>query len=51
MTSDKQKQTQFRLTEDDHRNLKILAAKEKKTLSEIILKALDTAFPGWRKRQ
>lgn len=46
-----QKQTMFRLSEEDHTSLKVLAAKEKKTLSEIILQALDKAFPGWRHKE
>lgn len=48
MTEERQKQTTFRLTETEHQDLKILAAKEKKTLSELIIEALDKVFPGWR---
>ena len=50
MESEKLKQTTFRLSESDHQNLKILAAKEKKTIQEIILLALDKVFPNWRKQ-
>lgn len=46
---EKQKQTMFRLSETDHQNLKILAAKEKKSIQELILTALDKVFPNWRK--
>ena len=38
-------QTTFRLSESDHQNLKILAAKEKKTIQELILLALDKVSP------
>lgn len=48
MAADDQKQTTFRLSGNDHRDLKILAAKERKTIQELILQALDKAFPGWR---
>lgn len=47
---EKQKQTTFRLSESDHQGLKILAAKEKKTIQQLVLEALDKAFPGWRKK-
>lgn len=48
MAEEKPKQTIFRLSESDHQRLKILAARERKTLSELILEALDKVFPGWR---
>jgi predicted DNA binding CopG/RHH family protein len=48
MEEKKQRQTTFRLNETDHMNMKILAAKERKTIQELILTALDKAFPGWR---
>lgn len=48
MSDEKQKQTTFRLSETDHQSLKILAAKERKTLQELILIALDKVFPSWR---
>lgn len=49
MEQKKQIQTSFRLSENDHRDLKILAAKERKSIQELILTALDKMFPGWRK--
>lgn len=49
MPEEKQKQTTFRLSESDHQDLKILAAKERKTIQELILTALDRVFPNWRK--
>lgn len=51
MEEKKLKQTTFRLSEDDHQNLKILAAKEKKSIQELILTALDKVFPNWRKKE
>ena len=48
MAEKKQIQTSFRLSEDDHQDLKILAAKERKSLQELILFALDKVFPNWR---
>lgn len=42
-------QTTFRLKESEHQNLKILSAKEKKSIQELILTALDKVFPNWRK--
>lgn len=51
MPEEKQKQTTFRLSESNHRDLKILAAKERKTIQELILIALDKVFPGWRKNK
>lgn len=49
MAKEKQRQTTFRLSDPDHRDLKILAAKERKTIQELILTALDKVFPNWRK--
>ena len=37
-----------RLATETHRNLKILAAKEGKTIKECLMEGLDKAFPGWR---
>lgn len=51
MEEKKQKQTTFRLNEDDHQSLKILAAKEKKSIQELILIALDKVFPNWRVKE
>lgn len=51
MPDEKMKQTTFRLSEADHQCLKILAAKERKTIQELVLEALDKVFPHWRKPQ
>lgn len=48
MSNERLKQTTFRLSEAEHQCLKILAAKERKTLQELILLALDKVFLGWR---
>ena len=48
MPDEKMKQTTFRLSETDHQCLKILAAKERKTIQELVLEALDKVFPHWR---
>lgn len=48
MEPEKIKQISFRVREAEHQALKILAAREKKTIQEIILLALDKTFPGWR---
>lgn len=37
-----------RVSEEERQNLKILAAKEKRTLKALIFEAFDKAFPGWR---
>lgn len=42
------RQTSFRLDENEHQALKFLAVKEKKTLQELLVAALDKAYPGWR---
>ena len=39
------------VTEEEHRQLKILAAKEGKTIKELLLEALEKLFPDWRKKQ
>lgn len=48
MENEKLVQTTFRLKESEHQNLKILAAKEKKTIQELILSALDKVYSNWR---
>ena len=48
MPEDKLKQTTFMLKEANHQALKILAAKERKSIQDLILTALDKMFPGWR---
>lgn len=43
------KHVNFPVTEEEHRQLKILAAKEGKTIKELLLEALEKLFPDWRK--
>jgi len=43
------KHVNFPVTEEEHRQLKILAAKEGKTVKELLLEALEKLFPNWRK--
>lgn len=48
MKPENSKQVLFRVTENEKVSLKIRALKEKMTVQEMILKALDKVFPGWR---
>ncbi len=48
---ERSKQTTFRLSEKDHQFLKILAAKERKSIQELVLLALDKTFLDWRKNK
>lgn len=41
------KQLSIRVSEEEHRNLKELAEREKRTIKALLLIALDKAFPGW----
>ena len=43
------KHVNFPVTEEEHRQLKILAAREGKTIKELLLEALEKNFPNWRK--
>ena len=43
------KHVNFPVTDEEHRQLKILAAKEGKTIKELLLEALEKLFPNWRK--
>lgn len=43
------KRINFDVSEEEHRQLKILAAKEGKTIKELLLEALEKIFPNWRK--
>ena len=36
------------LNEKERRDIKMLAAKEDKSLKRLVMHALDAAFPGWR---
>ena len=42
------KHVNFPVTDEEHRQLKILAAKEGKTIKELLLEALEKLFPNWR---
>lgn len=45
------KHVNFPVSEEEHRQLKILAAKEGKTIKELLLEALEKLFPNWRKEK
>lgn len=45
------KRINFDVSEEEHRQLKILAAKEGKTIKELLLEALEKLFPNWRKEK
>ena len=45
------KHVNFPVTEEEHRQLKILAAKEGKTIKELLLEALEKLFPNWRQEK
>lgn len=38
----------IRIPKDLHRKVKMLAAREAKTIKDCILESLDEKFPGWR---
>lgn len=38
----------LKVSEEEHQKLKMLAAREKKTIKAVLFEALDKAFPGWR---
>ena len=43
------KRINFDVSEEEHRQLKMLAAKEGKAIKELLLEALEKLFPNWRK--
>ena len=49
MAEEKLKNIPLRLKESEHRGLKILAAKKGTNIQQMLITALDTVFPGWRK--
>lgn len=51
MPKKKDAQMAFRLTEEERRKLKMLAAKLGKTVQAVLFEALDNTFPGWREEQ
>lgn len=48
MAEDKVKQIPFRMTASEHTGLKILAAKQGKSIQQLLVDALDKTFPSWR---
>lgn len=44
------KDLSMKVSEEEHRNLKELAEKERRTIKGLIFTALDKAFPGWNKK-
>lgn len=48
MKENKEAMLSFRVTEDEKHKLKVLAAKEKKTLKTLVFEALDKMFPNWK---
>lgn len=47
----KRKHVNFPVTEEEHQSLKILAAREGKSIKELLLEALEKLFPEWRKNK
>ncbi len=45
------KNLSLKISEEEHRNLKELAARERRTIKALLLIALDKAFPGWNEGQ
>lgn len=45
------KRINFDVSEEEHRQLKILAAREGKAIKELLLEALEKIFPNWRKEK
>lgn len=45
------KRVSFPVKEEDHRKLKMLAAKEGKSLKQLIFDALSKVFPDWQKNK
>ena len=41
----------LKVSEDEHQKLKMLAAKEKRTIKAVIFEALDKVLPDWRKEE
>lgn len=50
MAEKKDAQMAFRLTEEERRKLKMLAARMGKTVQAVLFEALDKTFPGWREK-
>lgn len=51
MGEKKNAQMAFRLTEEERRKLKMLAARLGKTVQAVLFEALDKTFPNWRKEK
>ena len=48
MEKEKESRVSFRVTEEEHHKLKVLAAKERKTLKGLLFEALERMFPNWK---
>lgn len=46
---EKNKSVPVRFTEDEHRGLKVLAAKKGISIQQLFISALDKLYPNWRK--
>ncbi|MDR2573471.1 MAG: hypothetical protein LBC94_03860 [Desulfovibrio sp.] len=45
------KNLSLKVSEEEHRNLKELAERERRTIKGLVFIALDKTFPGWNKEQ
>lgn len=45
---EKESRVSFRVTDEEHHKLKVLAAKERKTLKALLFEALERMFPNWK---
>lgn len=41
------KNVAFPVTEDEHAKIKELAARQRRTIKQLIIDALDKMYPGW----
>lgn len=48
MEKEKESRVSFRVTDEEHHKLKVLAAKERKTLKALLFEALERMFPNWK---
>ena len=45
------KNVAFPVTEDEHAKIKQLAAKQRRTIKQLILDALDKLYPNWNREE
>lgn len=45
-----EKTMSVKMSEEEHRQIKMLAVQKKKTIKAILFEALDKAFPTWRQK-